>query len=156
LPREVCSGGLDEDLDGLVDCADPDCAADLACPLGCSPGATFSSLDCRLGAVGARVNDATDLGAIKPKVQTLIDRARGAIERAATKCSQPSLRGGRAGLKASIAKLGRLRALLRSRKASNVPEALRAELQADVDALRLDARTLKGLLRCPEDGGAAA
>jgi len=32
-PRsEVCSGGLDEDCDGLVDCADPDCGA-----LCCSP-----------------------------------------------------------------------------------------------------------------------
>jgi hypothetical protein len=153
----VCSGGLDEDLDGLVDCADPDCAADdLMCPLGCPPGATFGSLDCRLGAIGALVTGATDLGAIKPKVQTLVDGARGAIQRAVRKCSQPSLRGGRAGLKASIAKLGRVRALLRSRKARTVPEALRAELQADVDALRLDAKTLKGLLRCPEGAGAAA
>ncbi|MBX3271148.1 MAG: VWA domain-containing protein [Sandaracinaceae bacterium] len=35
LPRaEACTGGRDEDCDGLVDCADPDCATDRAC---CTP-----------------------------------------------------------------------------------------------------------------------
>jgi hypothetical protein len=28
---EVCNDGLDNDCDGLIDCADPDCAADRAC-----------------------------------------------------------------------------------------------------------------------------
>lgn len=30
-PIEVCSDGIDNDLDGLLDCADSDCAADVAC-----------------------------------------------------------------------------------------------------------------------------
>lgn len=30
----LCTDGLDDDLDGLVDCCDPDCAADPACPAG--------------------------------------------------------------------------------------------------------------------------
>ena len=32
---EVCNNGIDDDLDSLIDCADPDCAADPAC--GCWP-----------------------------------------------------------------------------------------------------------------------
>jgi len=28
---EVCTGGVDEDLDGAIDCADPDCEGDAAC-----------------------------------------------------------------------------------------------------------------------------
>ncbi|MFH2005075.1 MAG: PPC domain-containing protein [bacterium] len=31
---EVCTGGIDEDVDGLVDCADPDCNGTTACPTG--------------------------------------------------------------------------------------------------------------------------
>ncbi|TNE85244.1 MAG: hypothetical protein EP330_26305 [Deltaproteobacteria bacterium] len=28
---EACTGGLDEDEDGLIDCDDPDCSGDAAC-----------------------------------------------------------------------------------------------------------------------------
>ncbi len=31
IPDELCIGGLDEDLDGLVDCDDPDCAGSVGC-----------------------------------------------------------------------------------------------------------------------------
>jgi len=34
---EVCSDGLDNDCDGFVDCADPDCSANPACGLVCMP-----------------------------------------------------------------------------------------------------------------------
>ncbi len=30
-PSEICSDGIDNDLDGLTDCADDDCASDIAC-----------------------------------------------------------------------------------------------------------------------------
>ena len=33
-PDEYCSGGVDEDFDGLVDCADPDCTGETGCPTG--------------------------------------------------------------------------------------------------------------------------
>ncbi|MDH5493553.1 MAG: MopE-related protein [Myxococcales bacterium] len=37
---EACQGGGDDDCDGLVDCADPDCAAALACASACVPAET--------------------------------------------------------------------------------------------------------------------
>jgi hypothetical protein len=33
---EICTGGLDEDCDGLIDCADPDCDLDPACQVVCT------------------------------------------------------------------------------------------------------------------------
>jgi len=47
---EVCSGGGDEDCDGLADCADPDCAADPGCqqPAAfCGDGTCDPGEDCR-------------------------------------------------------------------------------------------------------------
>lgn len=35
---EVRTGGRDEDIDGLVDCRDPDCSANAACPENCTNG----------------------------------------------------------------------------------------------------------------------
>lgn len=43
---EVCSGGVDDDGDALVDCADPVCAGDDACPQACTTNA-----DCACGSV---------------------------------------------------------------------------------------------------------
>ena len=46
---ENCSDGIDNDLDSLIDCADPDCAADVACPEDCSNGVDDDSdglVDC--------------------------------------------------------------------------------------------------------------
>lgn len=34
---EICNDGIDNDGDGLIDCADPDCAQDPACVKGCVP-----------------------------------------------------------------------------------------------------------------------
>jgi hypothetical protein len=31
IPREICNNGIDDDKDGLIDCADPDCFGSLVC-----------------------------------------------------------------------------------------------------------------------------
>ncbi|MFH2008763.1 MAG: S8 family serine peptidase [bacterium] len=33
-PEEYCTGGIDEDFDGLIDCSDPDCTGKTGCPEG--------------------------------------------------------------------------------------------------------------------------
>ena len=33
---ETCNDGLDNDMDGLIDCLDPDCAAENICITGCA------------------------------------------------------------------------------------------------------------------------
>jgi len=45
---EVCTDGVDNDCDGLIDCADPDCAGNPACTSTCgSKGAACASdTDC--------------------------------------------------------------------------------------------------------------
>ena len=37
-PPELCAGELDDDLDGLIDCLDPDCSADPGCQPVCPDG----------------------------------------------------------------------------------------------------------------------
>ncbi len=44
VSAEACSGALDEDGDGLTDCADPVCTGDVLCPLACT-----SNADCPCG-----------------------------------------------------------------------------------------------------------
>lgn len=46
---EVCSGGVDEDCDGAVDCADTDCAADPACVCSIKGEACTDDNDCCSG-----------------------------------------------------------------------------------------------------------
>jgi len=59
---EVCTGGGDEDCDGLVDCADPDCVPDPACKLDCAPGQTQP---CYSGPAGT-----SGVGQCKPGLKT--------------------------------------------------------------------------------------
>ena len=42
---EVCNDGLDNDCDGFVDCADPDCSANPACGPVCMPEVCNDGVD---------------------------------------------------------------------------------------------------------------
>ena len=42
---EVCSGGNDEDLDGLADCRDPDCNSDATCVAAKMHGRRYLGVD---------------------------------------------------------------------------------------------------------------
>ena len=49
LGAEVCTGGADEDCDGLTDCADPECAGDAACQCAGIGESCREDTDCCLG-----------------------------------------------------------------------------------------------------------
>lgn len=49
-PPEICDNMMDDNGDGLVDCADPQCQGDPSCPeLVCDDWADTVSADCRAG-----------------------------------------------------------------------------------------------------------
>jgi hypothetical protein len=63
-PAEVCTDGIDNDVDGDVDCDDSDCAADPTCPpptWTCNPAyyAAADGCDCGCGALDPDCADAT-------------------------------------------------------------------------------------------------
>ncbi|HEV8321898.1 MAG TPA: PPC domain-containing protein [Myxococcota bacterium] len=59
---EVCADDVDNDTDGFIDCADPDCAMDMACAGGaCTPAETTTCSDTSTGNNGAAGStDTTD------------------------------------------------------------------------------------------------
>ncbi|MEZ4321661.1 MAG: hypothetical protein R3F61_29575 [Myxococcota bacterium] len=59
IPGETCDSGIDDDLDGLLGCADPDCMGDAACP-ACPPEDAFEPND--LASAAVPIESATDLG----------------------------------------------------------------------------------------------
>ncbi len=64
---EQCTNGLDDNCDGLVDCADPTCATDPACSGGCTDGQTRACYDGPTGTL--------DVGACKAGTQTCANGA---------------------------------------------------------------------------------
>lgn len=59
---EVCTDGIDNDGDKLVDCSDPDCATDPACGktgTGCSPGFYKNHTDIWVGICCDSTSDPT-------------------------------------------------------------------------------------------------
>lgn len=59
---ENCTNGIDDNCNGLVDCADPTCATDPACNTGCTAGQTRPCYDGPSGTLG--------VGACKAGTQT--------------------------------------------------------------------------------------
>jgi hypothetical protein len=59
---ENCTNGIDDNCDGLVDCADPTCATDPTCNTGCTDGQTRQCYDGPSGTLG--------VGTCKPGTQT--------------------------------------------------------------------------------------
>jgi cysteine-rich repeat protein len=65
LLDEVCSGGIDEDQDGLIDCADPNCVADPACVV-CGDGAVDGAEICDDGNAAGGDGCAADCLTVEP------------------------------------------------------------------------------------------
>lgn len=115
-------------------------------------GPTFRSLNCRLAAVLAQVTAASDLGALQPRLQRLLEKAKERKEQAESACLEVDPRSTKKRLKQAIRKLIEVERTLRTRRArKTIPDALREALLAVADGLRLDLRTLRGAVRCPDD-----
>ena len=116
-------------------------------------GATFDSLECRLGDVQAGV---TALGSTKP-APTAASRLAQAIE--LEKSARTTCRGGdakRTGklLKSAGRKLGKARGLLASKKGRKLSGS--TALVGAIDGIRNDMRSLKSALQCPAAAAATA
>jgi hypothetical protein len=114
-----------------------------------APAPTFESIECRLDALDIVV---TALGSVTPRAPSLRDRlvkATDLAQQARASCLAGDHRLVKKSLKGSFRKLGRLRALLASKKTTGIPD--RDELVATVNDLRSDVRALKGAVVCPDD-----
>jgi predicted outer membrane repeat protein len=120
----------------------PDCTMEPARP-------TFVSIDCRLAALVASVDGATQLGALQPKLAAQLAKVSMHEDDAETACDQASRRRARSALHATIKKLTQLRRTLRSHTGRPIPPALALDLLATVDSLLGDLRALRRTLRCP-------
>jgi hypothetical protein len=118
--------------------------------MGIPRAATFASIDCRLDALVAEVNASTALGALAPKLQKQIQKARDRKEQADGFCRQPNVRRTKGALKKTIRIMVQVGKTLRSRKAQrSIPDPVRQQMLTDADAVRVDLRTLKAKLQCP-------
>ena len=79
---EVCANGIDDDLDGAIDCADLDCGAATTCNL-CVPDINVGTLVVGGAAKTATVDTTTGSNRYHPGARWLLDRQghRGAIHR---------------------------------------------------------------------------
>jgi hypothetical protein len=100
------------------------------------------------------VGAASDLGALRPRLLGLLEKAKERKELAEASCLEPDVRGAKKHLKRAIRKMIEVVRTLRSRRArKSLPDALREELLAAAEGVRDDLRTLKQAVRCPDDAG---
>jgi hypothetical protein len=115
-------------------------------------GPTFRSLNCRLEALLVQVAAAVEPGRLQTRLLEFLARAKERKEAAEAACLEPDLRRTRKLLKQVGQKTLEVSRKLRSRQAKKaIPEELLEALRNAVEGLRLDLRTLKRDLTCPDD-----
>ena len=117
-----------------------------------SPSATFLSIECRLTDFRAFANALADSTPGAPTLRTLLGKARDLERSGLESCRSGDVRATRRALKRTFLKLGRVRAVLGAKRSKTLPG--RDQLRADLKALRLDVRSLKGNVSCPSDAAA--
>ncbi len=109
------------------------------------------SIDCRLATLIARVQGATALGVLQPKLLDQVEKAKMHKEQAEVLCRRASKRRTRNALRPAINKLNEFVSTLRSRKAKTIPDAVKNALRTSAEAIRADMRALERALQCPQD-----
>jgi hypothetical protein len=100
------------------------------------------------------VTAATDLGSFQTRLRSLLESAKLRKEQAEGFCREPDARRAKQRLKQAMRKTIKVVATLRSLRArKNLPTALREELIQATDGVRVDLRTLRRAVRCPDDAG---
>lgn len=156
LPRapENCSDGIDNDLDGLIDCSDPDCQASPSCSLGCPIGPSLDAVGCRTRALVTPLDLGTPTGKLHDRFLHLAARIGNLQAIANSSCQAGKTRRAKAALLAEGATVVMLRARLHSLTGGSDPGAgLRDELRAALQLLNGDLHALRRALRCPVAGG---
>lgn len=100
------------------------------------------------------MNAASNLGSFQARLRRLLERAKERKEQAEGSCRQPDPRRTNKLLKQGHRKMTKTVQTLRSLRArKSLPSALREELLEAANGLRVDFRTLRARVRCPDDAG---
>jgi hypothetical protein len=115
-------------------------------------GPTFASLNCRLAALIAATEAADALGPLQAKLLVALGKAKARKEAAEGVCADGRTKPAKAKLKHVVRQLIQYAHRLRSLSArKKVSTEIREPLAVQADAIRVDAKTLKGTLACPDD-----
>jgi hypothetical protein len=125
-------------------------------PTNCPPGATFSSILCRIAEMAAATTASDALGKQKPRLEKTGTKANDLAMRGRERCGDtesknPSKKAGK-DLRKTAKKLSGYRRGLRSRRArKNLAEDVRSQFLARVDPILVDTKTLRKSVDCPAD-----
>jgi hypothetical protein len=121
-------------------------------PGGCDSVPTFASIDCRLDALIARIQDATGIARQQAQLVDQLTKAKDRKDAAEGLCRSADTKHARTRLKQAIRTMIQYEQRLRSNTGRRlIPSALGAELIADGEGIRVDLKTLRDALRCPEN-----
>ncbi len=113
---------------------------------------TFASIDCRLEGLIGRIRSSTDIGRQQGPLVDQLTKAAARKENGESLCRSSDAKHARRRLKQAIRKMTQYGQRLRSRTSRrSMPAELQAELIAAGDAIKTDLRSLRGMLRCPDD-----
>jgi len=149
FPPEVCNDLVDNDHNGLIDCADPACASDPSCG-PCAAGGSFSAVACQLGALATRTLTAADVGPLQGSLADRAMRAQQLADAARTSCAGGGTRRARAKLRAGLKQLAQFNRRINSRIGRrNIGPQRAADLIGKAQRIQLDMHALARALLCP-------
>ena len=147
---EACANGVDDDGDALADCADPDCALDVACPAACGDDSRFAVVRCRVAALAARTDMLTDTEPFASDASEVLGQAATSADNAETACGAGDRRGARRGLKQVAKRAAKYGKRVRSKpgRQAIVEEPLRKGLMHDAHTIRTLVKGLRAVVVC--------
>jgi hypothetical protein len=112
-------------------------------------GATFDSLECRLGDVDEALQAASTTAPRAGAIRQRLAQVTGQEAQARARCAGGDSKSAKKELKRAFKKASRVRALLAAKSSKAIPG--RDGLKADIDGIRVDLKSLKSAVVCPGD-----